>query len=132
MTENEIVTLCAVLSKVLFELCWRLGLDVADLRAQAVANPHEPVVRTAIPRSVRDWTRRQQRDTKVARICEGAFFASSGARECEQHDVDDCAKTTCATVNLLHNALGYNGLHTCGEASPAKQKAADCRGQRPP
>jgi hypothetical protein len=34
MTENEVIALITVLPKVLLELGWRLGLDVADTGAQ--------------------------------------------------------------------------------------------------
>jgi len=56
--KNEIVSLRAVLAKVLVEFSRCPGLNVADFGAEAVANPHEAVVGSSIPGLVADRTGR--------------------------------------------------------------------------
>jgi hypothetical protein len=109
VAEDEIVSLRSVLTEVFLELRRRFRLDVTDLGAEAVADSLEPGVRPAIPRSVGYRSRREQRDAEAGRIRGGAIVTApaTGDDEGEEDGVDDCAKTTCATMGLLHNALRW-------------------------
>src|SRR6185312_2826482 len=66
VAEDELITLRAVLAKILLEVGRRGRLDVADLGAEAVANPEQTVIRSAIPRLVGHRPGREQRDLKFA------------------------------------------------------------------
>ena len=62
VSEDERVALSSVLTEIILEFCRGFRLDVADLRAEAVANPGESLIGAAVPRLVGDRAGRQERD----------------------------------------------------------------------
>ena len=79
MTENEIVALVAVLSKVLLELRRGLGLDMADTCSKGVPDSKQALVGAPVPRLVRYRARGQKSHLgAVATAAESARLLSEG------------------------------------------------------
>ena len=85
MTKHQTELSGAIFPEILLEICWGFGLNVADSGTETIANPQQALVRTAVPRSIRDRTGREERDTK--RLGAGTFrrdclaLSSAGRQE---------------------------------------------------
>ena len=64
MTEDEIVSLRAILPELLLEFGGRLRLDVADACSQAVTYTEQALIGAAVPGLIADGSRREQGDPK--------------------------------------------------------------------
>ena len=81
VAEDERVALCSVLAKIILEFRRGFCLDVADLRAEAVADSHESLIRAGIPRLVGDRPRGQQRDLELGAMRRGALAVVSAGNQ---------------------------------------------------
>lgn len=70
MADDYVETLGAVESKVLVKLRGRSALNMADCSTEAVSNANEPSVGATIPRSIGDWSGRDESHAErgVARL----------------------------------------------------------------
>ena len=86
MAEDKVISLGAVRAEVLFEIGGSLHLNVADVRAEAIADAKETLVRTSVPSVVGYWPGREKRNLERGVRRTGAIPWRSAATspDCQQ------------------------------------------------
>jgi hypothetical protein len=128
VSKDEVVSLGAVLSKVLIEFGGRFGLDVADLRAEAITNSHETLVGTGVPRLIRDRSGGEECDFERApgggvaggfRVIARVVFCTCGSDgACENTNtsrVERCGKATSIAGHGFFKSIVGRGLADCAK-----------------
>jgi hypothetical protein len=75
VADDQVIALRALLPEVLVELGGSPGLNVTDLSAEAIADPHQAAVRPGVPRLIGDRSRGEQRDAEPRPIARGSSSA---------------------------------------------------------